>query len=110
MTILMIKPDKIKFFAADWSSNGTNCLYIVDEEFKVIAGLDEALFGVNVAGSTTALEFDYIVEFDPAHEDIQIMVKELTLEEVLKHIATSPIDPKGHEAMQFVKKYLTKEV
>jgi hypothetical protein len=112
MTTVMTKPNQIKFFATDWQPNGTNSLLVVNDEYEVIDSLNEALFGVNVANSTLAV-FDNIIFSTEDKEtlkqfngEIDTLLKEVSVEDIFKFRACSPIDPNGKNVIKFVQQYL----
>ena len=92
----------MRYFITDWAPNGTHELIITDSKLQVKHVIDEALFGIDVVNTdhvfyldqTTGLQFyndDTRTEYaELFNEGMAGPVWELTLAEVLQHIAVSP--------------------
>jgi hypothetical protein len=95
-----------RLFVTDWAPNGTNDLLIVDRDGEIKACVSEATFGIDVAKTRSGRPWRGWVAAGPQVyklaapsknflPSVHTTVRPITLAELRKRIACSPLDPNG---------------
>lgn len=96
-----------KLYVSDMYPNGTQNVFIANKN-KFVAQIDEACFGIPVNDKTHLIDHDglevYEVPFDAETAEYDTYLYEVTLDEVLKHVAVSPVSD-GQELLDALVHY-----
>lgn len=108
--------NKYHFYVTEWLPNGTSSLVVTDLDYVVIDTMDEAIFGYNptnnqmalwvegeVANAKKGVDLNSIKE-DMKSIDCCLLLYKVTLDEIKKHIAVSPVND-GTDTCRFIDKY-----
>lgn len=115
----------MKLYIAYWNPNGTNDLLVCDDDHQIIECIEEATFGINVTRGISDLETVLVADDqcvfgiklgETEHGETECgyattelpseltVVSEITVDDLLKRLCVSPVDPDGSHVMARLRK------
>lgn len=105
--------DKFNYYVVSWNPNGTNDLIITDKDSQIVDSLECATFGIDVMKGqygddliVTDSESVFTTNREDFEESESIMiVRQVSVDELIKFRACSPVDPSGRELLRKLESY-----